>query len=409
MSYLASLLGWVALQSAWQTLAFATLLALSLRFMRSAPAARRYRCAVLHLAGAIAAIMLSLAASHVSVAMSQPFANAERQRGAWLSGLQDHTQAFLPALAYAWLAGIAIAQGLLAVRLLRLRRFLRFTTPAPQDITAIVEELSGAIGLGRTPQVVCADISSPLVAGGRSAILVVPRTLGETHPRAEMRALLAHELAHILRRDYSRNLLHLFATSLLWWHPGAWLIYARIRHERECATDEHAVRLTGSAASLAHGLYRLAGASITTEAIAVAAGSSGLADRISRIAEPRHSRNWSTISPFLAGAFLALAAIILPANSTASHSGTLTRAFAASPAGPPAVFTIHAHDPAGPFVVKMVRGRVLAIELGEELIPSNQVVQRGATVTVMGAAGQELLRLEVDPRGGLRWTARRAS
>jgi hypothetical protein len=32
----------------------------------------------------------------------------------------------------------------------------------------------------------------------------------------------------------------------------------------------------------------------------------------------------------------------------------------------------------------------------------------GDTVSVLGEAGQELLRVEVDPRGGLRWRPRRA-
>jgi beta-lactamase regulating signal transducer with metallopeptidase domain len=413
MSYLAHLLGWVAIQSAWQTLVVAILLLLSLRLMRGASATRRYHCSVLHLVVAIATIVLSLLTSHASVAMRPHPASADHVHTAWLSGLQDQTQAFLPALAWIWLGGIAIAQGLLALRLVRLKRFLGSTAPAAQDVTAMVEEMSRAIGLSGPPRVACADISSPMVAGEvggqRSVVIVVPRAFGETHPRSEMRALLAHELAHIIRRDFSRNLLQLFAMSLLWWHPCAWLIYARVRHERECASDEHAIRLTGSAAALAHALLRLAGASMTREAVAIAAGSSGLADRISRIAEPQQSRGGGIIPLFLAGALAALAAIIIGASSTASQAGALTHAFATSAAGPSAVFTIHAHDPAGSFLVKMVRGRVVAIKLGQQPVPSNQVVQRGDTVTVVGASGQELLRLEVDPRGGLRWTPRRRS
>lgn len=409
MSYVVQLLGWVVLQVAWQTLAVALLLLLSLRFMRRASAARRYRCAELHLAGALGAVVLSLIVSHASVAVTQAKASADNLRVSSPRGLNDQTQPFLPAVVWTWLGGIAIAQALLAVRFIRLRRFIRSTTPAARAVAAMVEEISFDIGLSRPPQVRCADIRSPMVAGRRSTFLVVPRAFGETHPPAEMRALLAHELAHILRRDYSRNVLQLFATSLLWWHPGAWLIYVRIRHERECASDETAVRLTGSAASLANALFRLADASMATETVLIAADSSGLADRISRLAEPQGCRARETIPPFLAGAFVALTAIIVAASSTASHGEALTRAYAASAVGPSTVFTIRAHDPAGPFLVKMVRGRVVAIELGREPVPLDQVVQRGDTVRVVGEAGQELLRLEVDPRGGLRWMPRRAS
>ena len=55
MSYVVQLLGWLVLQVAWQTLAVALVLFSSLRFMRGASAARRYRCAELHLAGALGA------------------------------------------------------------------------------------------------------------------------------------------------------------------------------------------------------------------------------------------------------------------------------------------------------------------------------------------------------------------
>jgi hypothetical protein len=248
-----------------------------------------------------------------------------------------------------------------------------------------------------------------MVAGERPAVLVVPRAFGEAYPQAEMRALLAHELAHIVRRDYSRNVLQLLAMSLLWWHPGAWLIYARIRHERECASDEHALRHTCSATSLARALFRLAEAPIAVEAVAVTAGSSGLADRISRIAEPDECRGRSRIPHFLAASFAVLAVVIMGSSFAASKSDSLTCAYASSAAGPNTVFTIHAHDPAGSFVVKMVRGRVLAIELGQEPVPSDRLVQSGRMVMVMGAAGREVLRFEVDPRGGLRWMPRRAS
>jgi hypothetical protein len=82
------------------------------------------------------------------------------------------------------------------------------------------------------------------------------------------------------------------------------------------------------------------------------------------------------------------------------------RAFIASRWSP--TITIHAHDPAGSFQVKMRHGQVLAISLGDEQVPPRQVVQQGAVVRVLTGSGQELLSLTVDPRGGIRWEPRPA-
>jgi len=409
MSYVMQLLGWVVLQVAWQTLAVAFVLLSSLRFMRGASAARRYRCAELHLAGALGALVLSLIVSHASIALTQTLASADNLRTDSLRGLSEQIQPFLPAVAWMWLAGAALAQALLAVRFIRLRRFIGSTTPAERAVVAMVEEMSFEMGLSRPPRVRCAAIRSPMVAGRRSAVLVVPGAFGNTHPRVEMRALLAHELAHIVRDDYSRNLVQLFAASLLWWHPAAWFMYVTIKHERECASDEHAVRFTQSPSALAKALVRLADASTTREAVAIAANSSGLADRILRILEPRQRFARETIPTFVFAAFVAMVAITVAASSTASRGEALTRAYTASAFGRPTVFTIRAHDPAGTFLVRMVRGRIVAIELGQQAVPPNRVVQLGSTVRVMGETGQELLRLEVDPHGGFRWMPRPAS
>lgn len=409
MSYATQLAGWVALQCAWETLAIALLLPVAMRLMRRASSEWRYRSAVLHLAAAIGALVLTMAVSHASIASGASTAPPTSAGIASLPSLREPGQSLLLVLAWIWLGGIAVTQAVLGVRLIRLMRLLRGAVPAPAEISALVEELSRRIGLPRPPRVCCADVRSPLVAGWRSGCVVAPAAFSETHPRAEAQALLAHELAHVVRRDYSSNILQLMAVSVLWWHPGVWFLYARIRHERECASDELALRIAGSAAGLANGLFRLAAFSARGDAVLVGADSSGLADRISRIAEPpmRQSSLFAPLLHVAAGALFT--AMVVAASAGASRVEPLTRAWAASPFGPPTIFTIRAYDPAGTFVVRMMRGQVVGVELGREAIPPARVMQRGGTVRVVSQTGQELLKLEVDPRGGFRWEPRRVS
>jgi hypothetical protein len=105
-------------------------------------------------------------------------------------------------------------------------------------------------------------------------------------------------------------------------------------------------------------------------------------------------------------AFGALAFATLLFAHTLATDRTTQRAFIASRWSP--TITIHAHDPAGSFQVKMHGGQVLAISLGDERVPPRQVVQQGDVVRVLAGSGQELLSLTVDPRGRIRWQPRPA-
>ena len=75
---------------------------------------------------------------------------------------------------------------------------------------------------------------------------------------AQVEALLAHELAHIRRRDYAINLLQTVAEALLFFHPAVWWISRRIRQEREHCCDDAAIAVAGEATAYAEALMALA-------------------------------------------------------------------------------------------------------------------------------------------------------
>jgi hypothetical protein len=59
----------------------------------------------------------------------------------------------------------------------------------------------------------------------------------------QLEALLAHELAHILRHDYLVNMLQTVIEALLFFHPAVWWVSRRVRDEREKCCDDMAVAL----------------------------------------------------------------------------------------------------------------------------------------------------------------------
>ncbi|MDE2874399.1 MAG: M56 family metallopeptidase [Gemmatimonadota bacterium] len=153
------------------------------------------------------------------------------------------TQKRKPLAVLLWLLGSA---GFLAWIVGRTVRFHRMLTgaarPAPQ-LQRLVAEIGGTLGLPRVPGVYTTDARlRPLVwwAGGRVRVLIPSVFLDELDER-ELRAVLAHELAHVRRRDYLVRGVELLACSAYWWNPVVWWAKRRMRSAEESSCDVLAV------------------------------------------------------------------------------------------------------------------------------------------------------------------------
>jgi beta-lactamase regulating signal transducer with metallopeptidase domain len=71
------------------------------------------------------------------------------------------------------------------------------------------------------------------LARASGPVLLLPRDLLDELTPDERDALLAHELAHVRRRDHWVRLLELAATALFWWYPVAWWARAALRRAEE--------------------------------------------------------------------------------------------------------------------------------------------------------------------------------
>ena len=61
------------------------------------------------------------------------------------------------------------------------------------------------------------------------------------------KAMVAHELAHIKRRDHWVGWLKLAAGCLWWWHPVYWYVSWKLGEEAELACDAWAVQKVAQA------------------------------------------------------------------------------------------------------------------------------------------------------------------
>lgn len=164
-------------------------------------------------------------------------------------------RAVLTALAL-WFSG-ALVFALLTLRqafaLRRLRRRIGRHGEAPSEaVAASVARLSAQMGVPAPAAYVVPDLAGPLVLSGvfgRGAILL-PRWVDGLDETQRV-ALLAHELAHLQRRDPMWRPLQRLALVPLFFHPLAWRAVGRLEALAETLCDRVAVERSGSARALA--------------------------------------------------------------------------------------------------------------------------------------------------------------
>jgi uncharacterized protein (TIGR03435 family) len=82
----------------------------------------------------------------------------------------------------------------------------------------------------------------PGVFGIRRPVLLWPRGIDAHLDDPQVEGILAHELAHVRRRDNLTAAVHMVAEAVFWFHPLVWWIGGRLVDERERACDEEVLR-----------------------------------------------------------------------------------------------------------------------------------------------------------------------
>lgn len=102
------------------------------------------------------------------------------------------------------------------------------------------------------------DVATPVAAGVFAPVVIVPRTLLDRLPQADLERIIAHERAHIARGDIGANYLQRLIEAVLFFNPFVHVIGHRLVNEREVACDDLAVVRTGETHDYAACLAALA-------------------------------------------------------------------------------------------------------------------------------------------------------
>lgn len=155
------------------------------------------------------------------------------------------------------------------------------------------------------PVLISRGVPGPLVAGIFQPRIVLPEDSAEWSA-ARYRAVLAHELAHVRRRDPAILLLAQMATIVYWFHPLCWLAAARLRMESERACDDAALRIGLRPSGYAGELLDLARLFNPQPAIPMAT-TSHLESRVKSILDPLVNRSFATPRAWLTAAVITAA------------------------------------------------------------------------------------------------------
>jgi len=125
-------------------------------------------------------------------------------------------------------------------------------------LDAALRPLAAALGIA-APRVVFLDRDGPVLfcTGVRAPAIVISRGALRLLDPAELRAALAHELAHVARRDPAASWGVLVARGLMFFNPAFQVVSRALARDAERLADERAAALAGDRLALASGLLKL--------------------------------------------------------------------------------------------------------------------------------------------------------
>jgi beta-lactamase regulating signal transducer with metallopeptidase domain len=256
----------------------------------------------------------------------------------------------------AWLAGVLIAMMRVLIAWLQLERSLTHAEPIT-DAALATDAAALAIEARRNaPRLsMLAGLASPIAAS--RARIVLPSWAVELLDREQIRAMLAHETAHVARHDPAWKLAIAIWSALVWFVPLVPLARRRLDEIAEISCDAWAAIHLGDGRSLAECLAECAGhragALDPWLAPAMAARESPLLQRIDYLIAgvPMNLRSAGFAGSLAAVAALAIAAFALPGVREARATEVppsppeppAAPAAPAPPASPPLPSATHVH------------------------------------------------------------------
>ncbi len=352
-------LGWTVLHSLWQAFAVALLLAAYLLAWQKTDARKRYAAGNVAL-GSILLLALGTFSFYLNKSQAEPEPASEiwSEDGELLGHyftegnagfFSEYFTEHLPLIVSVWCIGLVffmlkLMGGLLYIQQLK----TRMTSPLPSEWQEYVAMLCGEMNIRRPVQLLESALAqTPMVLGWLKPVILLPIGAVNHLTPTQVEAILAHEMAHVLRQDYLLNLLQSLVETIFYFNPAVWWVSAHVRTERENCCDDIAVRYCGNSLAYAKALVSLQELQMAAPALAMpfSKNKNQLLHRIKRILQP--SQNKSNVMEKLSATLLLTVAVVL--------------------------LSVQANTPFGNFITNVVSNEMPAMEAAEAPMPYDEI------------------------------------
>ncbi len=275
-------LGWTLLHSLWQGVVIAILMAVVLLFLNRRSAQVRYLVAISALFAVVTAAVVTFrtlystleapavpalpSSSPIAVVAGPVLSNSIspviEPSQSWMDGPERwlaYVEQNTPLMVAVWMLGILVLTLRLLGGLLYVQRLRHYQTQsvAPEWLET-VQTLGKQMGLLRAVQLMeSALVKVPMAIGYFKPVILLPVGTFTGLTPQQVEAILAHELAHIVRNDYWINIFQSIVEILFFFHPAVWWMSGIVRQEREHCCDDRAVHISGDTLTFVQALTHL--------------------------------------------------------------------------------------------------------------------------------------------------------
>ena len=249
---------------------------------------------------------------------------------------------FSVSLVAVWLSGFLTALTVSFLRWRRISQIVRRAMPIHEG-----REFEALRGVERAHKIVrpiglllSDDSTEPGIVGIVRPVLVWPAGISRHLDDAHLDTIIAHELAHVRRRDNLAAAIHMVVETVFWFHPLVWWLGSRMIEERERACDEEVLQVCSRPHVYAESILKVCQFCMESPLSCVSGVTgSNLKTRIVRIMSRRLGTRLSLARKMLLAA-VAFVVLVLPLSFGVLHAMQAQRSLLHPVTSPPPSFAV---------------------------------------------------------------------